>query len=125
MHYIIMKNHTEKLVNILLVEDDFILSMDAEETLTSNGAKVIAAEEVSTALDVIENIQIDYAIVDYHLGEETSEIIIEKLSNSSVPFAIVTGAELKNLQKFIDEKMTIFRKPVDYEWVMRRLSLQK
>lgn len=119
-----MQNHTEKFVKVLLVEDDFILSMDAEETLTANGAKVIAAEEVSTAMDVIENIQIDYAIVDYHLGEETSEKIIDKLSKLSIPFAIVTGAELKNLQKFIDEEMTIFRKPVDYKWVMRRLSLQ-
>jgi ActR/RegA family two-component response regulator len=119
-----MQNHTEKFVNILLVEDDFILSMDAEETLTANGAKVIAAEEVSTALDIIENIQIDYAIVDYHLGEETSEVIIDKLCKASIPFAIVSGTELKNLQKFIDEKMTIFRKPVDYNWVMRRLSLQ-
>lgn len=119
-----MKNYTEKFVNVLLVEDDFILSMDAEETLTSNGAKVIVAEEVSTALDVIDNIPIDYAIVDYHLGEETSEVIIDQLSKSSIPFAIVTGTELKNIQKFIDEKMTIFRKPVDYSWVMRRLSLQ-
>lgn len=119
-----MRNHSEKLVKVLLVEDDFILSMDAEETLAANGANVIVAEEVSTALDAIENIEIDYAIIDYHLREETSEMVIRQLEKSAIPFAIVTGAELKNLQKFIDEKMTIFRKPVDYKWVMRRLSLQ-
>lgn len=110
--------------NILLVEDDFILAMDAEDTITSDGAKVSLATNVKSALEMLQKSEIHYAIIDLHLGDKDSRPVIEKLQENEIPFAVVTGAELDEVQDLTKNDITVFRKPVDYKWVVRRLSLK-
>lgn len=119
-----MTDSTMPTKNILLVEDDFILAMDAEDTISSDGANVSLAVNVETALELLQKSEIDYAIVDYHLGKNNSRPIIEELQANEIPFAVVTGAELNEVQDLANNDITVFRKPVDYKWVMRRLSLK-
>ncbi len=119
-----MTNNKTHAKNILLVEDDYILAMDAEDTISSDGANVSLATNVDTALDLLQKSEIHYAIVDYHLGRKDSRPVIEKLKAKDIPFAVVTGSELDEIDTLTDEKITVFRKPVDYKWVVRRLSLK-
>lgn len=110
--------------NILLVEDDYILAMDAEDTIVSNGSVVSVATNVETALEVLRKSEIHCAIVDLHLGNDDSRPIIEKLKANEIPFAVVTGAEINEIKDLEDNDITVYRKPVDYKWVLKRLSLK-
>lgn len=114
------KNSSHK--KILLVEDDFILAMDAEDTIASDGAIVKVADTVTSALKVLAQSEIDYAIVDLNLGNDNSKPVIEKLKQNEIPFVIVTGADLPEIEKLVEPDTTIFRKPVDYKWVLRKLK---
>jgi ActR/RegA family two-component response regulator len=109
--------------NILLVEDDFILALDAEDTIAADGANVSLATNVKTALEVLKQSEIHYAIVDFHLGSDTSKPIIKELMANEIPFAVVTGAELNEIEDLKKDSITVFRKPVDYKWVVKKLSL--
>jgi DNA-binding response OmpR family regulator len=119
-----MTHNNQQTKNILLVEDDFLLAMDAEDTITSNGATVSLATDVDTALDVLQKSEIHFAIVDLHLGDKDSKPVMKKLQENEIPFAVVTGADLNEVQDLVENDITVFRKPVDYKWVIRRLSLK-
>lgn len=110
--------------NILLVEDDFILAMDAEDTITCDGAKVSLATNVESALEILQKSEIHYAIVDLQLGDKDSRPLIKKLQENEIPFAVVTGAALDEMQDLTENDITVFRKPVDYKWVVKRLRLK-
>ena len=110
--------------NILLVEDDFILAMDAEDTIAADGAKVSLATNVESALEMLQKSEIHYAIIDLHLGDNNSRPVIKKLQENEIPFAVVTGAELDEVKDLTEKDITVFRKPVDYKWVVRKLTLK-
>ncbi len=118
-----MTHHKSKLKNVLLVEDDFILAMDAEDMLATDAVNVNVVDTVKKAFEVLNTSEIDCAIVDLQLVNHNSEPVIKKLKEQEIPFAIVTGADIKDVDRFSDGQTTVFRKPVDYSWVMRRLNL--
>jgi len=120
-----MKQNHKSQKTVLLVEDDFILAMDAEDNLTTDDTSVSVVSTVDTALDVISNSKIDYAIVDFQLADKDSKPVINKLKETDIPFAVVTGADLHQIHDIINDNTTVFRKPVDYKWVMRRLYLKE
>jgi light-regulated signal transduction histidine kinase (bacteriophytochrome)/CheY-like chemotaxis protein len=78
--------------NVLIVEDSIIIAMDTEECLRSIGIpKVDMAASVAGAMEVLGKGDLDFAIVDYNLGSETSDPIIEELNRLGVPFVLATG----------------------------------
>lgn len=81
------------LVNILLVEDDPLVSLMLEDYLEILGRVTVAvAEDVASALVAITDRTIDAAIVDIHLaGGETSEPVAAALIERNIPFLVCTG----------------------------------
>lgn len=78
--------------SVLLVEDNALIAMDTEETLKSLGVGlVITASTVSQALAAIERQPPAFALLDVNLGGETSFAVAERLAESKIPFAFVTG----------------------------------
>lgn len=79
--------------NILVIEDDPLVAMMLEEYLEALGGAVAGnADNVTSALAIINSETIDAAIVDIHLANgETSVLIAESLRARNIPFAIVTG----------------------------------
>lgn len=76
---------------ILIVEDDFLLSMDLAAALESAGAKVIGpASSVAEALELLDPSPC-VASLDVQLGDETSFPIADELARRGVPFVFVTG----------------------------------
>ena len=57
-----MTNIARNQKNILLVEDDFILAMDAEDAIRSAGLEVSVVDNVDDALKVLESEKIDAEI---------------------------------------------------------------
>ena len=76
----------------LLVEDNLIIALDAEELLLRLGAAhVEVASCVRDALSIIERRPPDFALLDVNLIGETSFPIAEALKARDVPFAFATG----------------------------------
>lgn len=79
-------------LHILIVEDQILIALDLEATLTDAGAdSVITSSSQSDGLLQIELRKPDVAILDVSLGDETSLPVAEALLSQNVPFVFATG----------------------------------
>ena len=78
--------------DVLVVEDNIIIAMDAEDVLATLGAaRVHSAANVAQARDLIGSESIEAAILDYNLDGETSEAVADQLRSDGTPFVFATG----------------------------------
>ena len=78
--------------HVLLVEDSMIIALDVEHMLGEIGVgEVTTVATVSQALKAIEDKEPQFAILDYNLGDETSDPIARELGAREVPFVLATG----------------------------------
>lgn len=80
-------------LHILVVEDEYLIAMDMDVTLTSLGAQVVGpAPSIETAFQAIaDDGRVDVAVMDINLGEERSYPVAEVLAERGVPVIFVTG----------------------------------
>ena len=77
---------------VLLVEDNLIIAMDAEDILLELGAsRVAAAASVRHARQEIESAPPSFALLDVNLGDETSFPVAALLAEWGIPFLFATG----------------------------------
>ena len=78
--------------HVLVVEDSMIIALDVEGTLQGLGVEnVVVAASVDDALAAMSAQAPDYAIVDFNLGEETSEPVAQELARQGIPFVFASG----------------------------------
>lgn len=76
----------------LVVEDNMIIAMEAEDILTELGAtRVHVAASVRAALETMAAHPPSFALLDINLGRETSEPVARALVDAGVPFAFASG----------------------------------
>jgi CheY-like chemotaxis protein len=76
----------------LVVEDNMIIAMEAEELLRDMGfADCHICGSVRGALDLIAVHAIGFALLDIDLGDETSEEVAAALRASGTPFLFASG----------------------------------
>lgn len=98
----------------LLVEDNIIIAMDAEDSLTELGANAVnVAANVADALAILKRESISVALLDVNLGAETSEPIAEALQKKNIPFAFATGYGDTSALKDVFPDVPIVQKPYD------------
>lgn len=77
---------------ILLVEDNLLIAMDAEDQLRHLGAtQVDVASNVQAALQIIARDPPDIALLDMNLGRENSFPVADALRARGIPFVFATG----------------------------------
>jgi len=77
---------------VLLLEDQFLIALDAEDMLKHIGAgSVVTVSTAEEALNAIISQQPDIAVLDVNLGSETSIDVAEELLRRGVPFVFATG----------------------------------
>jgi two-component SAPR family response regulator len=77
---------------VLLVEDNVIVALNAEELLREIGAtEVIVANSVAEAQSCCDKYDFDFALLDLNLGNETSIGIANRLRAAKVPFVFASG----------------------------------
>ena len=77
---------------VLVVEDNMIIALEAEEVLTALGAETVdLAGTAREALRLIEAAPPDRAILDVNLGSETSVAVARRLSELGIPYVFATG----------------------------------
>ena len=76
----------------LVVEDNLIIALDAEDMLREMGAsEVLVAGDVDSALAAVEGATVSFAILDVNLGNQTSMPVAEDLRARGIPFIFATG----------------------------------
>lgn len=79
-------------MRVLLVEDESLVSMYAEDVLTEAGFDVLLAMRLDEALDRAEAASFDLAVLDVNLGNgDTSYPVARRLRERGVPFVFATG----------------------------------
>ncbi|WEZ85126.1 response regulator [Rhizobium sp. 32-5/1] len=77
---------------VLVLEDNFIIAMEAEDILKSLG---VGEVEIATNIDQAEALLsqevFDFVLLDINLGSQTSFHLAEKLLGNGVPFGFVSG----------------------------------
>ena len=98
----------------LVLDDNMIIALDAEETLLRFGAREVeVVASVSEALDALERSKFDFAILDINLGDETSDAVAKKAIAMGMPFVFVTGyGESSDLLERYNDPV-IIQKPFD------------
>lgn len=77
---------------VLLVEDETLVSMMAEEILMEAGAEVLVAMRLPHALELARDPSIDCAVLDVNLGcGDTSYGVAEVLRARDIPFIFASG----------------------------------
>lgn len=78
--------------DVLIVEDDLIIALDFEDTITGFGVqRVRTASTVAAALQMIAERLPDFALLDVGLVREKSFAVAERLAALNIPFVFVTG----------------------------------
>lgn len=77
---------------VLLVEDSLLIALDAKDALVACGVgEVILVADVAGALAAMAEARPDFALLDYNLGEESSEPVARALDAAGIPYAFATG----------------------------------
>ena len=77
---------------ILLIEDEPLVAMDVESTLTAAGCKVVGqAATLERAKQLIEEADCDAALVDVNLAGQPVDELATLLTRKNRPFAFMTG----------------------------------
>jgi CheY-like chemotaxis protein len=78
---------------VLIVEDEYLIAMEVKGWLQHAGAKVVGpVPSVERALDLIEDDDIDAAVLDFNLGDGATALpIAARLDALGVPHLFATG----------------------------------
>jgi DNA-binding response OmpR family regulator len=108
---------------ILIVEDEIIVAMDLEDTLTEEGWTVVACvPTVDEALDAIDDLHPEAAILDLNLQGQPSHSVAQKMRNQSIPFVIVSGhGDLQSTHPLL-ASAPLVSKPWNRKLLMSRLN---
>jgi CheY-like chemotaxis protein len=78
--------------DVLIVEDDAIIALDFEDTVTGFGVKSVrCAGSVARALQLINDRAPAFALLDVGLASEKSFAVAERLQAMRIPFVFITG----------------------------------
>jgi DNA-binding response OmpR family regulator len=105
------------LPRILVVDDEPLISMLVEDWLTELGCEVVGpAASVADGLKLAQSSDLDGAILDVNLGNETCYPLADALRDRGVPLAFATGdGSLGDVSEFQDA--IIVSKPFDFDAV--------
>lgn len=77
---------------ILLVEDNFIILMELQATLSAAGAQIVGScITLESALHFAKDGDIDAALLDIRLGQQTIAPVARCLTRRGIPFAFYTA----------------------------------
>ncbi len=84
--------------SVLVVEDELLIALDIETTLEKAGYRVVGpVPSVDAAMEKIETIPMDLALLDVNLGGGQVFAVADALDQRGIPFAFMTGHTLNTL----------------------------
>jgi two-component sensor histidine kinase len=109
---------------ILLVEDNLLIAMDAEDQLRRLGAREVeVASSVQAALQILARQEPEVALLDMNLGRENSFPVADALAARGIPFVFATGYGEASAFPERFRKAVVIKKP--YSQADIRAALQR
>lgn len=98
--------------DILLLEDDALISLDTEDMLLSLGAaRVHVAHSLDEAEDIVSRQKLDAAVLDLVIGARRSEDLARRLVGLSLPVIFASGYDDAGASADGLEQVPTVRKP--------------
>lgn len=76
---------------ILIVEDEMMIALHMEVTLSELGHKVVTAASVREAECLLDAGGIELAVLDYHVTDGDTDQLMARLYDAGVPFLVCSG----------------------------------
>jgi light-regulated signal transduction histidine kinase (bacteriophytochrome)/CheY-like chemotaxis protein len=110
--------------SVLILEDNLIVALEAEDLLRSLGAaSIVAVSTIAAAVKVRETTAIDFAMLDINLGFENSLGFAASLRASKTPFLFASGyGEQRKPGDSLLTELTV-SKPYDREALQSAIAL--
>lgn len=107
---------------VLLVEDQLVIALEAENILSERGAHVDTAATVPEALRIIERAAPDLAMLDVNLGTGMSFEIADELQRRGIPYIFATGYGNDGAIPSGYAQVPVVRKPYQPDSLLERLN---
>ena len=110
---------------VLLVEDNMIIALDTEQHLLDLGVeRVDLAVSSAAALAVLDDDGPDFAVLDFNLGDETSEPVADALDARGIRFAFASGyGDVDQMARDYAHKVAVLLKPYSRDDLAKVLRL--
>jgi len=77
---------------ILLLEDEFLIAVEAADTLKMSGATVLGpCYTINEALDALNRSDVDAAVLDINIDGQQSDAVAQLLRGKKIPVVFTTG----------------------------------
>ena len=98
--------------SVLVLEDDVLIALDLAMLVEEAGAKVIGpCHSAEAAMTTAADQRPDLALIDFNLGDHTSERFADWLAGNGIPYVFLTGHTASHLSSRV-ENVRILEKPV-------------
>jgi len=98
---------------VLIVEDDPFLSLDLEEMIAEAGALVVGrAPSIEAALDLLDKIRPDAALLDLNLRGDRATPVALALKSAGIPFCLTSGYSRSQIDEPLLDDVPLVAKPV-------------
>jgi DNA-binding LytR/AlgR family response regulator len=99
-------------LSVLLLEDEFLIALEAEDMLTRMGAaRIEIAQDLEAAGRLLAENHFDVAMLDVNVNGRTSLELAAELKQRGTPVLFATGYELKSKSISVDESIPYITKP--------------
>lgn len=109
-------------LKVLIIEDESIVAMMIEDLIVDMGHEVVGtAGRLEQALSLVQDLAVDFAIVDVNLNGQFTYPVAEVLKSRGVPFVFATGYGVSGLK---DEwkQSPVLQKPFQPEDLTRAIN---
>ncbi len=107
---------------ILIVEDEMMIALHIETTLTELGHKVVTAMTTADAEKAVEACEVDLALVDYKLTDGNSEPLMERLHAAGIPFVVCSGMSDEVQRWSVSRQAPFLAKPFSSEALVETVT---
>jgi len=110
-------------LQILVVEDVFIVALDLSHQLEELGCAVVGpASSVKQALEKLDEGALDGAVLDVNLAGEQSFPVAQALASQGIPFFFLTGYDSAAIVPEEFRRIPRLSKPVDAKALIGAVS---
>ena len=104
-------------LSVLLLEDEYLIALDAEDILSSLGVKQIQiVNSLAGAAEIAENGGVDLAILDLNINGELSLDVARQFRERGTPIVFASGYELRDrISAELERGGVYLRKPYTSE----------
>jgi AmiR/NasT family two-component response regulator len=107
---------------VLVVEDEFLIALDVEETLRDLGCEVVGpVATVAEALAIADPVCCDVAVLDVRLVDGSTEPLAVALKERGIPFVVLTGYDRGQVTEPVLREAVLIGKPLQRKALLRAL----